>query len=126
LLMNPLDRPLEGASTSQPTPSRPSAASPLRDAGFHNEPPLDFAVPESRQRMLSALAEVESQLGRYYPLEIEGCPVDTNERLASINPSHKRQVVGTAGAASEWHARAAVSAAREAWPTWAARPVEER
>ena len=44
----------------------------------------------------------------------------------SINPSHKRQVVGTAGAATEWHARAAVSAAREALGGWVGRPVAER
>jgi acyl-CoA reductase-like NAD-dependent aldehyde dehydrogenase len=76
--------------------------------------------------MQTALAEVETQLGRHHPLVIDGAHIDTPERIESINPSHKRQLVGTAGSGTEWHARAAVSSAREALPAWSALDVSVR
>ena len=129
LLMNPQDIGKAADKTSsRPTrlASTTSTGQPFEDDPFVNEPPLDFAIAENRQRMQTALAEIESQLGRYHPLWIDGQPVDSSDRLESYNPSHKRQLVGTAGMATEWHARAAVSAAREAYPAWHALGVEAR
>jgi RHH-type proline utilization regulon transcriptional repressor/proline dehydrogenase/delta 1-pyrroline-5-carboxylate dehydrogenase len=124
LLMNPLQQGQQ--QSSQPATDSRSATSPPPPAPFCNEPPLDFSLAENRQYMQNALAEVESRLGQSYPLVINGEEVDGGERMPSLNPSHTRQIVGQVASATEWHVRAAVTAAREALLQWASRPVGQR
>lgn len=93
---------------------------------FQNEPPTDFSVPENREAMQTSLDDVASQLGADYPLVIGGKAVDTRSRITSKNPSHKKQVVGTAAAASADHAAQAVQAANRAWRQWSRKPASER
>jgi RHH-type proline utilization regulon transcriptional repressor/proline dehydrogenase/delta 1-pyrroline-5-carboxylate dehydrogenase len=141
LLMNPLDVGRERSGDDGQHPSGTAvanlqsgiAASAARPAAlfgaeieFQNEPGLDFALEENRQRMRDALSEVAGELGGHSPMVIGGENIDTPERLASLNPSHKRQVVGTTASATDWHVRQAVAAAREAWPAWADLGVAQR
>jgi RHH-type proline utilization regulon transcriptional repressor/proline dehydrogenase/delta 1-pyrroline-5-carboxylate dehydrogenase len=128
LLMNPLDQARDGRRTPQAARGTSQGVSDGASNvdSFRNEPPLDFAKAENRQAMQTALAEIESRLGQYYPLVIDGVAVDATERMPSLNPSHHRQVVGQVAAGTDWHARAAVSAAREAFSAWAALEVKER
>ena len=85
---------------------------------FSPEPLSDFARPDNRQAMTSALEQVGRQFGRTYPPVIAGKPVATAKAIESINPSHRRQVVGKCGAATAEQARQAVEAAVAAFPTW--------
>jgi RHH-type proline utilization regulon transcriptional repressor/proline dehydrogenase/delta 1-pyrroline-5-carboxylate dehydrogenase len=126
LLMNPNqlapdadDEPTPGGAHSQtpPKPPRPK---------FRNEPWTDFARAESRAAMQKSLAEVRGQLGRHYRLVIGGRQVDTRDRVTSLNPSHRRQTVGTAAAAGEAEVKQAVAAARQALPAWADSDVNVR
>src|SRR5262249_42872369 len=109
LLMNPAHRgngraphPLLAASRSQ----------------FTNEPVTDFSRAGARDAMADALREVGAQLGRSYPLVIDGRTVTTDSTIDSVNPSHSRQVVGHCAKASPDHARVAIEAARSVFPAW--------
>jgi 1-pyrroline-5-carboxylate dehydrogenase len=85
---------------------------------FQNEPHADFTQEEPRRRMLAALQEVESQLGRHYPLRIGGECVRTAETIVSRNPARPAQVVGYAARATPELADRAVRVAYEAFPLW--------
>jgi RHH-type proline utilization regulon transcriptional repressor/proline dehydrogenase/delta 1-pyrroline-5-carboxylate dehydrogenase len=141
LLMNPLeqapraDGAAQAAASATPAaPATPAAvidpqppAHRVRLAGrFTNEPLTDFAFETYRQEFQEALDSVAAQLGRHVLLHYGGRNTETDVRIESRNPSHQRQIVGTAAAAERWHAAEAVAAARAAWPAWAARPVVER
>ncbi len=75
---------------------------------FRNEPLADFAEEENRRKMRDALGSVRGQLGRTYPLRIEGRSVETSGRIVSNNPSDHAQVVGSAAAAETRHVSDAV------------------
>jgi RHH-type proline utilization regulon transcriptional repressor/proline dehydrogenase/delta 1-pyrroline-5-carboxylate dehydrogenase len=91
--------------------------------GFVNEPLCDFSQEATRNAMQAAIAEVKKQLGRQHPLVIAGQLVgqDANPDLKfvdSINPSHKREVVGHCVKATPKHAEQAIAAAKAAFPKW--------
>ncbi|NLA06476.1 MAG: hypothetical protein GX872_02460, partial [Firmicutes bacterium] len=85
---------------------------------FSNEPLLDFSVPSNRDRMANALARVEAELGRYYPLIIAGKRMETDCRVASVNPCVHEQAVGYVAQADRSHAELAVEEAWKAFETW--------
>jgi len=85
---------------------------------FKNQPPIDFAIPENRAAMQSALAALRSQFGRHFPLFINGDDIDTPERGQSTNPANKMQVVGTFAMAEQAHVAHAVAGAKTALPDW--------
>ncbi len=89
-------------------------------AVFRNEPAADFAIDDNRMRMRDALGTVKGQLGRTYPLWIDGRAVETNAHTKSLNPSDKSQVVGLASVGEARHATEAVAAAKRALPAWSA------
>ena len=89
-------------------------------AAFRNEPLADFAVEANRMRMRDALGAVKGQLGRVYPLWIDGRAVETSGRIPSLNPSDKAQVVGISAAGEAANAADAVAAAKRALPDWSA------
>ncbi len=124
LLMNPLDH------AAEPHGSTPAGNQPpshwTHKIAYANEPPIDFAVESNRRAMHDALGDVRTELGRFYPLWIDGQPVGTAGRIVSVNPSHKRQTVGETASAESIDADRAVEAAHRAWPAWAARPATER
>jgi 1-pyrroline-5-carboxylate dehydrogenase len=93
---------------------------------FRNEPFTDFSQPENRRRMEEALRQVESQLGREYPLIIGGREIYTSEKLYSYNPSQKDQVVGIFQKAQPEHVDMALEAAWSAFEGWRWLPPEER
>jgi RHH-type proline utilization regulon transcriptional repressor/proline dehydrogenase/delta 1-pyrroline-5-carboxylate dehydrogenase len=116
LLMNPLTRAEEhkrhnGSLNGQQVP----AASP---GVLAVEPLTDFSKADARHAMEEALAEVASQLGKTYAPVINGRPVSTSAFIASLNPSHKRQVVGQCGKSTPEQGRQAVAAAVAAFPAW--------
>jgi RHH-type proline utilization regulon transcriptional repressor/proline dehydrogenase/delta 1-pyrroline-5-carboxylate dehydrogenase len=82
------------------------------------EPLTDFSRAEARRLMSSAIDQVAHQLGTTYPPVINNQPVSTTAFFDSVNPSHKRQVVGRCGKATPDQARQAVGAAVTAFPAW--------
>jgi RHH-type proline utilization regulon transcriptional repressor/proline dehydrogenase/delta 1-pyrroline-5-carboxylate dehydrogenase len=95
-------------------------------AEFRNEPPIDFADDANRQAMQTALADVRAQLGRDYPLWIDGQAIEATHKDVSLDPSQKSRVVGHVSFASVGEVEAAVRAARAALPEWSALSVAER
>lgn len=107
--------------TARPAPA-PAAFPP-----FRNEPVADFARAEDRDAMAVALRKVAGELGRAYPLILDGERVETPGRVAeSLDPSQTTRVVGRAATADAGHADRAIVAARAAMGSWAARPAEDR
>lgn len=93
---------------------------------FYNEALKDFAFEENRNAMYQALEEAKRNLGRTYPLHINGKDVKTARTLNSVNPSKSSQVVGLVCLASKEDAEAAFQAAHNAYPKWKRTSAEER
>ena len=132
LLMNPLNQSnppaaqLPAQPSAPPIVSKPSASTGRFAPEYNNEPLADFSVAANREAMQAALEQVRGQFGRSYPLWIDGQPVDSSERISSINPSHKREIVGHVASASTTHVQDAVTAAKRALPGWAAMGASAR
>ncbi len=93
---------------------------------FIPEPYEDFTIPENRRKMEAALKKVESELGREYPLYINGKETTAKDRITSINPSDTDQVIGLVSKATQKHAEKALQAALEAFEEWKRVPWEVR
>ncbi len=93
---------------------------------FVNEPLSDFSQPDVAQAMQAALEKVRGELGREYPLVIDGEKVTTGEWIVSIDPSNPEQVVGRVAKAGREEADRAMAAALAAFETWKRVPAEER
>ncbi len=93
---------------------------------FRNEPLTDFTRPEPRVNIRLAITQVRSQLGRTYPLIINGVETTTQATLESIDPGDRSIVVGRTARATAEHASSAVQHARQAQPTWGSTPAVER
>jgi 1-pyrroline-5-carboxylate dehydrogenase len=93
---------------------------------FRNEPFTDFTRPENAAAMQAALAQVKSELGREYPLVIGGERIYTDDKLNSINPARKTEVVGIHQHATSEHANRAIETAAAAFEKWRWTPAQER
>ena len=93
---------------------------------FANQPLTDFSRTEERDAFRQALQQVEQELGRHYPLIIDGRPVDTDGRITVINPADPEQVIGTTARAGRAEADAAVEAAEKAFASWSRMDPEAR
>ena len=67
---------------------------------FQTEPLTDFTQPAARQAMEEALRAVRSELGREFPLLIDGREVRPGTTFRSINPSQADQTVAVVEQAS--------------------------
>jgi len=86
----------------------------------------DFSDPKSAEAFEAALARVRSDLGRTFPLVINGEEITTDASFTSINPSNVDEVIGHFSEGTTDHADAALAAAWSALPAWAARSPEDR
>ncbi|MBA2526669.1 MAG: L-glutamate gamma-semialdehyde dehydrogenase [Pyrinomonadaceae bacterium] len=85
---------------------------------FRNEPFTDFSKEENAQAMRDAIAKVQSELGREYPLVIGGERIKTEGKFESINPANRTQVVGRFQKATKELANRAVETAHATFQTW--------
>ncbi len=93
---------------------------------FRNEPFTDFSIEANAQAYRAALARVQQQLGRSYPLIIGGERITTDQTASSINPVRPQEIIGRFAEATVEHANQAVSAAAKAFETWRYVPATER
>lgn len=93
---------------------------------FKTEQYVDFSKPENRDAMLKAIAKVNKQMGKHYPLVIGGKKVTTRTRKKSINPANTSEVVGEVSYAGKKEADMAMAAALKAFETWKYVPAAER
>jgi 1-pyrroline-5-carboxylate dehydrogenase len=85
---------------------------------FENEPFVDFSNERNAAAMREAIAQVESQFGREYPLIIGGKRYTTGDMLASVNPSAFDEVVGLVHKADINLADKAIEEATRAFKDW--------
>lgn len=93
---------------------------------FKNEVYTDFTRPENRRKMERIIADVESQLGREYPLIIGGERIRTESKLTSLNPSKKGEVIGIFQKADEKIAEKAMEIALKTFEAWRFTPAPVR
>lgn len=93
---------------------------------FYNEAMLDFAVSKNRQALLQALDQSKSNLGKTYPLHINGQDIKTERTLTRVNPSLSSQVLGKVCLANQAEAEMAYQAAAKAFKSWKKTPSAER
>ncbi|MED4016018.1 L-glutamate gamma-semialdehyde dehydrogenase [Sutcliffiella cohnii] len=85
---------------------------------YKHEPFTDFSMEENKQAFLSGLATVESYLGNDYDLIIGGEKVTTEEKIVSVNPSDREEIVGRVSKANRELAEKAMQVADETFQTW--------
>jgi 1-pyrroline-5-carboxylate dehydrogenase len=93
---------------------------------FVNELYLDFTIDENRDAMLSEIAAVRQQLGKTYPLLIDGQAVSASDTFSSINPAQPSEIVGIHAKATTQQAAEAVESLHHYFPTWAKTSPEVR
>lgn len=76
--------------------------------------------------MTDAIAKVESQFGKKYPLLIGGETIESGDLLHSTNPSSYDQVIGSVHRADPRLAERAIAEAWRAFETWKRRTPAER
>lgn len=87
---------------------------------FRNEPFTDFSKPENADAMRAALDKVRSELGREYPIVINGEKLSLGSKFHSINPAKRSEVVGvfSEGDTDTSLVEKAITAAGEAFKIW--------
>src|SRR3954451_1709891 len=95
---------------------------------FRNEPFTDFSKPENADAMRAAIEKVRAELGREYPIHIDGEDITLEAKFSSFNPANKTQVVGvfSEGDSDVSLVDKAITAANEAFKTWKYVPAAER
>nr|WP_017554569.1 L-glutamate gamma-semialdehyde dehydrogenase [Heyndrickxia coagulans] len=93
---------------------------------FKHEPLTDFNQPENVQAFQAALEKVRAELGKEYPLVINGERIFTEDKLVSVNPANKEQVVGKVSKASKELVDKAFEGANEAFRSWRKMAPEAR
>ena len=96
---------------------------------FRNEPFTDFSKPENAEAMKQAIEKVRGELGKEYPIFINGEKITLDEKFESINPAEKSQVVGVfseGDSDAQSLVNKAIDAATEAFKSWKNVPAEER
>ncbi|MFB6468549.1 L-glutamate gamma-semialdehyde dehydrogenase [Cytobacillus sp. Hz8] len=93
---------------------------------YKHEPLTDFSIEKERQGYLEALETVKSDLGKDYDLVIGGEHISTDEKIVSINPSKKEEVIGRVSKANQELAEKAMKVAVETFKTWKKTKAEMR
>src|SRR5947209_5705237 len=82
--------------------------------------------PETDAGFQAAITVARAELGRTHPARVAGQDRAGDGVIESRNPADTRQVVARVASATAADLADAVAAARAAYPTWSARPWQER
>jgi len=93
---------------------------------FTNEPYTDWSKAANRKRQQEAIAKVQSELGREYPIVIGGERVHTEQKFPSYNPSKSTQVVAVFQKGDASVAKKAMDVALAAFEEWKRVPPKKR
>lgn len=85
---------------------------------YSHEPATDFSIVDNKNAFEMSLRYVENNLGKEFPLVIGGEKIFTDEKLVSINPAQKDQVIGFVSKATPFHIDKAMKEAQKAFETW--------
>ncbi|MGE6611130.1 L-glutamate gamma-semialdehyde dehydrogenase [Peribacillus sp. NPDC076916] len=93
---------------------------------YKHEPFTNFKIEENKKAFQAALNDVANDLGKKYPLIINGEKVFTDEVITSVNPANKEEVIGTVSKANKDLAEQAMQAADKTFQTWRKTNAEVR
>ena len=93
---------------------------------YKHEPFTDFSKEDNKQAFKTGLRLVDSYLGEDYPLVIGGERIMTEDKIVSVNPANKEEVVGRVSKANRELAEKAMNSALEAFETWKKTKPETR
>lgn len=85
---------------------------------YKHEPFTDFSIEENKKSVVEALEHIQADLGKEYPLVIGGERVTTEDKIVSVNPANKKEVIGTVSKANKELAERAMKVADETFETW--------
>ncbi|RNC65623.1 MAG: L-glutamate gamma-semialdehyde dehydrogenase [Desulfuromonadales bacterium] len=85
---------------------------------FENEAMVDFTRADHRAAFPSSIAQVRTQLGKTYPLFINGKEIRTNDLIPTVNPNRPSEVLGQICQAGTTEVGDAIAAAKAAFPAW--------
>ncbi|WML42067.1 L-glutamate gamma-semialdehyde dehydrogenase [Neobacillus sp. OS1-2] len=85
---------------------------------YTHEPFTNFTEEKNIKAFKDALAYVQTQLGKDYPVMIDGEAVTTEEKIISINPANKEEIIGSVSMADQELAEKAMQAALTAFESW--------
>lgn len=111
---------------SKPCPVLKAQSSMLNAPIFVNIPDTDFTIKANRELMQNAINKARSNMGKKYPLFIDGKNIETESWGDSINPSNKNEVVGKFALANIEQAEMAISAAKNAFFSWGNLDINKR
>ena len=95
---------------------------------FRNEPFTDYSIPENAAAMRAAIDKVRGELGREYPVVINGEKITLPSKFESTNPANKTEVVGVFSEVDTDTSLVdkAIDAATAAFKIWRNVPATER
>lgn len=93
---------------------------------YRPEPFTDFHETIHAKQFDDALQRAAGELEKEYPLVIGGKRIMTGERIDSLNPSQKHEIIGKVSKADRELAEQAMQAAMQAFGTWSRVPAEQR
>ncbi len=85
---------------------------------YKHEPFTDFTVEENKKAFEAGLSTVQSYFGKDYDLIIGGERISTEDKIVSVNPANKAEVVGRVSKANRDLAEKAMKVADETFNTW--------
>jgi len=85
---------------------------------FHNEAIRTFTAGEEAASLDAALARLRDAGPRHYPILVGGRELETDGTIASFDPAHPSELVGTVGSASLAQALDAIEEAARAFESW--------
>jgi 1-pyrroline-5-carboxylate dehydrogenase len=85
---------------------------------YVHEPFTDFTNEKNKKAFEEALSYVQTQLNKEYPVVIGGEAITTDQKIVSINPANKEEIIGQVSMADQEMAEKAMSAALTAFETW--------
>ncbi|WP_027410405.1 L-glutamate gamma-semialdehyde dehydrogenase [Anoxybacillus tepidamans] len=93
---------------------------------YRHEPFTDFTVEANKKAFEAGLKTVQSYLGQDYPLVIGGERITTEDKIVSINPANKEEVIGRVSKANKELAEKAMQTADAAFKWWSKTKPEMR
>lgn len=87
-------------------------------APYKHEPLTGFSVDKNKEAFQAGLKTVESYLGEEYPLIIGGEKIVTEEKIISVNPANREEIIGYVSKSNQELAEKAMKVADETFQTW--------
>ncbi len=93
---------------------------------FENMAMVDFTRGDHRAAFPAAIARVRTELGKTYPLFINGQEIVTGDTIPTVNPAKPSELLGNICQAGIPQVEQAIAAAKRAFPAWRDTLPEER